>query len=94
MLTILLSLVMMFTNTHKEGAMELVRINVSLPKEIVSELSKKLPPRKRSQFIAEAVKKHLKEQKARRLASEYSEAAAEIRRISRELEGTLSDGLD
>jgi len=40
------------------------------------------------------VKKHLKEQKARRHASEYAEAAAEIKRISRELEGTLSDGLD
>ena len=74
--------------------MELVRINVSLPKEIVSELSKKLPSRKRSQFIAEAVKKHLKEQRDRRLASEYAEAAAEIKRVSRELEGTLSDRLD
>jgi metal-responsive CopG/Arc/MetJ family transcriptional regulator len=74
--------------------MELVRINISLPKEVVAELSKKLPSRKRSQFIAEAVKKHPKDQKDRRLASEYAEAAAEIRRISREHEGTLSDGLD
>lgn len=74
--------------------MDFVRINVSLPKEIASELSKKLPPRKRSQFIAEAVRKQLKEQKARKLAAEYEEAAAEIRRINQELEGTISDGLN
>jgi len=74
--------------------MDFVRINVSLPKEIVSELSKRLPARKRSQFITEALKKHLKDQKAQRLAAEYEEAAAEIRRVNQDLEGTLSDGLD
>ncbi len=74
--------------------MDFVRINVSLPREIASELSKKLPPRKRSQFIAEAVRKQLKEQEAIKLAAEYEEAAAEIRRINQELEGTISDGLN
>lgn len=74
--------------------MNVVRINISLPKEIVAELSKRLPPRKRSQFITDAVKRHLKDQKARRLAAEYEEAAEEIRRVNRDLEGTLSDGLD
>lgn len=74
--------------------MDFVRINVSLPKEIASELSKKLPPRKRSQFIAEAVRKQLKEQEAIKLAAEYEEAVAEIRRINQELEGTISDGLN
>ena len=74
--------------------MDSVRINVSLPKEIASQLSKKLPPRKRSQFIAEAVRKQLREQEAIKLAAEYEEAAAEIRRINQELEGTISDGLD
>jgi metal-responsive CopG/Arc/MetJ family transcriptional regulator len=74
--------------------MDYVRINISLPKTVVAELSKRLPPRKRSKFIAEAVKKQLQDQKARRLAAEYQEAAAEIRRINRDLEGTLSDGLD
>jgi metal-responsive CopG/Arc/MetJ family transcriptional regulator len=74
--------------------MDFVRINVSLPKEIVSELSKRLPARKRSQFITEALKKHLKDQKAQRLAAEYEEAAAEIQRVNQDLEGTLSDGLD
>jgi metal-responsive CopG/Arc/MetJ family transcriptional regulator len=74
--------------------MDIIRINISLPKKIVQELSQKLPPRKRSQFIAEAVKKHLKDQEARKLAAEYEEAAAEIRRINQDLEGALNDGLD
>jgi metal-responsive CopG/Arc/MetJ family transcriptional regulator len=74
--------------------MDYVRINVSLPKSVVAELSKRLPSRKRSKFIAEAVKKQLQDQKARSLAAEYQEAAGEIRRINKDLEGTLSDGLD
>ncbi len=74
--------------------MDYVRINISLPRAVVADLSKRLPPRKRSQFIADAVKKHLKEQEARKLAAEYEEAGAEIRRINKELEGTLNDGLD
>jgi len=73
--------------------MEFVRINISLPKETVKELSRRLPPRKRSRFIAEAVEKHLREQEARRLAAEYEEAAEEIRRVNRDLEGVLTDGL-
>lgn len=73
--------------------MDFVRINISLPKEIAAELSKRLPPRKRSQFITDAVRKHLKEQKAQELAAEYEEAAAEIQRVNQDLEGTLSDGL-
>jgi len=65
--------------------MDYVRINISLPKTVVAELSKRLLPRKRSKFIAEAVKKQLQDQKARRLATEYQEAAGEIRRINRDL---------
>jgi len=65
--------------------MDYVRINISLPKTVVTELSKRLPPRKRSKFIAEAVKRQLQDQKAKRLAAEYQEAAAEIRRINRDL---------
>jgi metal-responsive CopG/Arc/MetJ family transcriptional regulator len=73
--------------------MEFIRINISLPKETVKELSRKLPPRKRSRFIAEAVQKHLQEQKAQRLAEEYEEAAEEVRRVNQDLEGVLDDGL-
>jgi len=71
-----------------------VRINVSLPEETFKEISRDIEPRKRSRFITQAVKRSLKELKKQRLAAEYEEAAAEIRRINQELEGAISDGLD
>jgi len=71
-----------------------VRINISLPEDAFKELSKDIEPRKRSRFIAQAVKKSLKDLKKQRLAVEYEEAAAEIRRVNQEFEGTISDGLD
>jgi metal-responsive CopG/Arc/MetJ family transcriptional regulator len=71
-----------------------VRINISLPEDAFKELSKDIEPRKRSRFIAQAVKKSLKDLKKQRLAAEYEEAAAEVRRVNQELEGTISDGLD
>ncbi len=74
--------------------MEAVRINVSLPKEVLEELSKEVGPRKRSRFITEAIKHSLKERRNERLAVEYREAAAEIGRINKELEGVINDGLD
>ncbi len=74
--------------------MNSVRINISLPKEVFKEFSKDVGPRKRSRFITEAIKNHLKKQKTQKLAAEYEEASAEIRRINKELEGVISDGLD
>jgi len=74
--------------------MSSVRINVSLPEETFKEISRDIEPRKRSRFITQAVKRSLKELKKQRLAAEYEEAAAEIKRINQELEGAISDGLD
>mgnify|MGYP001230965040 CR=1 FL=1 len=74
--------------------MNSVRINISLPKKVMSEITQKIEPRKRSRFITEAIVRSLKEQRNRRLAAEYEEAAAEIKRLNQEMEGTLSDGLD
>ena len=74
--------------------METIRINVSLPKEVFIELSKETKSRKRSQFITEAIKRLVKEKRDQRLASEYQEAATEIRAINKELEGAINDGLD
>ncbi len=74
--------------------MSSVRMNISLPEETVKELSRDVEPRKRSRFIAEAVKKSLKDSKKERLAAEYEEAAAEIRSVNQDLEGAISDGLD
>jgi len=74
--------------------MESVRINISLPKDMLTEMSKEVGPRKRSQFISEAIRRLIKEKRDERLAAEYQEAAAEIRRVNQELEGVLTDGLD
>ena len=73
--------------------MSSIRINVSLPEETFEELSKVIESRKRSQFITKAVRLLLKKEKAQRLAVEYQEAAAETRKINKEFEGTISDGL-
>jgi metal-responsive CopG/Arc/MetJ family transcriptional regulator len=70
-----------------------VRINISLPEETFKELSRDIKPRRRNQFIAQAVKSSPSELKKRRLAAEYEEAAKEIKQINRELEGALSNGL-
>jgi metal-responsive CopG/Arc/MetJ family transcriptional regulator len=74
--------------------MNSVRINISLHKETFKELSKDIEPRKRSRFITQAVMRSLKEIKKQKLAAEYAEASAEIKRINKELEGVTSDGLD
>lgn len=74
--------------------MDTVRINISLPRDIVNELSQEIGPRERSRFIREAVRLLLKKRKEKRLAAEYREAAEDIQRINLELEGTVDDGLD
>jgi metal-responsive CopG/Arc/MetJ family transcriptional regulator len=74
--------------------MSSVRINISLPEDLATELSREIQPRKKSQFITRAIRYSLKEEKAKKLAAEYKEAAGEIRRVNQDLEGVLSDGLD
>ncbi len=86
--------IIVLIETHLEDTMKSVRINISLPKEVFTALSEEVESRKRSQFITEAVKSLIKEKRDQRLAAEYQEAAAEIRRIDKELEGVINDGLD
>jgi len=86
--------IIVLIKTHLEDRMKSVRINISLPKEVLSALSREVGSRKRSQFITEAVKSFIKEKRDQRLAAEYQEAAVEIRRIDKELEGVINDGLD
>lgn len=74
--------------------MSSVRINISLPEELARELNQEVEPRKKSRFIAQAIRYFMKEKKAYKLAKEYQEAADEIRRVNKELEGVLNDGLD
>jgi metal-responsive CopG/Arc/MetJ family transcriptional regulator len=74
--------------------MNAVRVNISLSRDILEDLNKEVGPRKRSRFVAEAIRRLLNERRAERLAAEYEQAAAEIKRVSQELEGAISDGLD
>ncbi|MBW1738995.1 MAG: hypothetical protein JRJ69_15995 [Deltaproteobacteria bacterium] len=74
--------------------MKSVRINVSLPQDVFAELSGEVEPRKRSHFITKAIRRLIKETRDQKLAVEYREAAAEIRRVNNELEGSITDGLD
>lgn len=70
------------------------RLNITLQEELLAELTRTVEPRKRSRFIQEAVTRSLKELRDRRLAHEYEDSSAEIRRVNLELEGPLGDGLD
>ena len=71
-----------------------IRVNVSLPEQLFEKLSREVEPRKRSRFISEAIERVLNEKRDKRLAAEYREAAAEIRKVNQELEGAIDDGLD
>jgi metal-responsive CopG/Arc/MetJ family transcriptional regulator len=72
----------------------MVRINVNVPEEVLDEISEVVEPRKRSRFITEAIIRSLTELREKKLAVEYEEAADEIRKVNRELEGVVGDGLD
>jgi metal-responsive CopG/Arc/MetJ family transcriptional regulator len=74
--------------------MHTTRVNISLPEELLKEISREVGPRKRSRFITQAIARSLKELKDQKLAAEYEEASAEISRINQELEGAVADGLD
>jgi metal-responsive CopG/Arc/MetJ family transcriptional regulator len=74
--------------------MSSIRINISLPEELAQELDREIEPRKKSRFIAQAIRYFMKQKKAHSLALEYQESAEEIRRVNREMEGVLNDGLD
>jgi metal-responsive CopG/Arc/MetJ family transcriptional regulator len=71
-----------------------VRINISLPENILNDLSQVVDSRKRSRFISRAIERSLRELKEEKLAAEYKEAAAEIRRVDQDLEGSIGDGID
>ena len=71
-----------------------VRINISLPEELLNDLSEVVDSRKRSRFISQAIERSLREQREKKLAAEYREASAEMRRASQDLEGAIGDGID
>jgi len=72
----------------------MTRININVPEEVLDEISEVVEPRKRSKFITEAILRSLNELREKKLALEYEEAADEIRKFNRDLEGAIADGLD
>ena len=74
--------------------MNVVRVNMSLPKETYQELTEEVESRGRSRFISEAISIALAKRRNLRLAVEYREAGQEIKRINTDLEGTIADGID
>ncbi|MCX5830444.1 MAG: hypothetical protein NT140_00870 [Deltaproteobacteria bacterium] len=73
--------------------MNVIRINVSLPRATYQELTEEVESRGRSHFISEAINNAIKERRNRRLAVEYREAGEEIRHMNADLEGTIADGI-
>lgn len=72
----------------------MARLNITLREDLLAELSRTVEPRKRSKFIQEAVARSLRELRERRLAREYEAASADMRRVNKELEGAIGDGID
>jgi len=69
------------------------KVTISLPKEIVDVLRKEIPRRKRSEFIAEIIKKRLEKLKEKALIKAYKEAYDEIRKENQNFDGTAGDGI-
>jgi predicted nucleic acid-binding protein len=78
--------------------MSAVRINITLPEDVIELLKDHAGPREQSSFIAESVRMRSKQLKKENLIlelkSQYEEASNEALEISREFEHTLTDGID
>ena len=77
---------------------ETVRLNITIPKDLAEALKKFAGPRKRSQFIAEAVKQRIeqkeKEEMQKELEEGYQAAARQGLAIAKEFETADLDGWD
>jgi CopG family transcriptional regulator/antitoxin EndoAI len=69
---------------------EIVRLNITMPKDLAQALNRVVGPRKRSQFIVEAVKQRIeqkeKEELEKILEEGYRAVAKESAAISKEFE--------
>jgi metal-responsive CopG/Arc/MetJ family transcriptional regulator len=77
---------------------ETVRLNITLPKGLVDAMNRMTEPRKRSRFIAEAVRHKIeqkeKEEMEKLLVEGYRAAAKESLTITKEFENTDLEGWD
>jgi metal-responsive CopG/Arc/MetJ family transcriptional regulator len=77
---------------------ETIRLNITLPKGLVEAINRMTEPRKRSWFIAEAVRQKIeqreKEEMEKLLVEGYQAAAKESRALTREFESVDLEGWD
>jgi len=77
---------------------ETVRLNITLPKGLVEAMNRVTEPRKRSLFIAEAVRQKIvqkeKEETEKLLIEGYQAAAKESLSITKEFESADLEGWD
>ena len=69
------------------------KVTVSLPKEIIEALRKEIPRRKRSKFIAQTIKRQLKEIKEEGLIKAYKQAYSGIEKENQEFDGVTGDSI-
>ena len=78
--------------------MAVVRVNMTLPEDVIKLLNKKAKPGEKSAYIAEAIrhfaKKESQEELIHRMIEGYSATAEEDLNLYKDLEGTESDGID
>ncbi|MFC1881447.1 hypothetical protein ACFL2S_08145 [Thermodesulfobacteriota bacterium] len=77
---------------------ETVRLNITLPKGLVQAMNRVTEPRKRSRFIAEAVRQKIeqndKEELEKLLVEGYRAAAKESLALTKEFESADLEGWD
>jgi len=75
-----------------------VRINVTLPREMVESLNQIAGPRSRSRLIAESLREYVRQMEAAKLAKQleegYSAAAGESTAMTEEFEAADLEGWD
>lgn len=77
--------------------MPAVRLNISLPQKTVKKLRKNVKPRERSMVIAQALELYFEHDHSKTLLEEmiegYIATSEEDLKMSKEMDGTLMDGL-
>ena len=78
--------------------MSAVRMNITLPEDVIELLKEHAGPREQSSFIAESVRMRAEQIKKQtlllELKAQYQEAAGEALEINSEFETTMTDGID
>jgi metal-responsive CopG/Arc/MetJ family transcriptional regulator len=67
--------------------METIRLNITIPKDLARELSKRAGTRKKSRFIAEAIRQKIDDLNSRELKELLKEGYASTRKESLDLTG-------